>query len=78
MNILVSLGEYFTASVKAQVGQGRRDGADDVIRAVLHLLEEQEAKFIAMRAALVHGEHSGVSTRDVRDVWGGCERWRVR
>jgi antitoxin ParD1/3/4 len=33
-----------------------------VVRAALRLLEEQEAKLAALRAALIEGEQSGPST----------------
>jgi antitoxin ParD1/3/4 len=61
-NTSVSLGEHFSSFVEAQVGQGRYSSASDVVRAGLRLLEEQEAKLEALRAALVEGEQSGPST----------------
>jgi len=61
-NTSFSLGEHFGAFVAAQVEQGRYSNASDVIRAALRLLEEQEAKLAALRAALVEGEQSGPST----------------
>jgi antitoxin ParD1/3/4 len=57
-----SLGEHFNSFVEAQVGQGRYSSASDVVRAGLRLLEEQEAKLEALRAALIEGERSGPST----------------
>ena len=39
------------------------------MRAALRLLEEQEAKLTTLRAALVQGEESGVSKRNVREIW---------
>ena len=68
-NTSISLGEHFTSFVEAQVGQGRYSSASDVVRAGLRLLEEQETKLAALRAALVEGEDSGVSSRNVRDIW---------
>ena len=61
-NTSVSLGDHFTAFVEAQVEQGRYSNASDVLRAGLRLLEEQEAKLAALRAALIEGEQSGPST----------------
>ena len=61
-NTSFSLGEHFSSFVEAQVGQGRYSSASDVVRAGLRLLEEQEAKLAALRAALIEGEQSGAST----------------
>jgi antitoxin ParD1/3/4 len=61
-NTSFSLGEHFSTFIEGQVAQGRYDNASDVIRAALRLLEEQEAKLSALRAALVEGENSGPST----------------
>ena len=61
-NTSISLGEHLTSFVEAQVGQGRYSSASDVVRAGLRLLEEQEAKLAALRAALIEGEQSGAST----------------
>ena len=61
-NTSVSLGDHFMAFVEAQVEQGRYSNASDVLRAGLRLLEEQEAKLAALRAALIEGEQSGPST----------------
>lgn len=58
----VSLGEHFTAFVETQVEQGRYSSASEVVRAALRLLEEQEAKLTALRAALIEGEQSGEAT----------------
>jgi len=57
-----SLGEHFARFVEEQVDQGRYGSASDVVRAGLRLLEEQETKLAALRAALVEGEQSGLST----------------
>jgi len=72
-NTSVSLGEHFTSFVEDQVGRGRYSNASDVMRAGLRLLEEHEAKLAALRAALVEGEQSGVSTRDARDIWAAVK-----
>jgi antitoxin ParD1/3/4 len=58
----VVLGEYFDAFVERQVQQGRYRSPDDVIEAGLRLLDEQETKLEALRAALIEGEQSGLST----------------
>jgi antitoxin ParD1/3/4 len=61
-NTSFSLGEHFNDFVEAQVGQARYSSASDVVRAGLPLLEKQEAKLTALRAALIEGEQSGPST----------------
>ena len=61
-NTSFSLGEHFNQFVEAQVGEGRYSSASEVLRAGLRLLEEQEAKLAALRAALVEGEQSGISS----------------
>jgi len=61
-NTSFSLGDHFSAFVEAKVAEGRYASASDVVRAGLRLLEEQEAKLAALRAALIDGETSGAST----------------
>ena len=61
-NTSFSLGEHFSNFIEAQVGQERYGSASDVVRAALRLLEEQEARLEALRAALIEGEQSGPST----------------
>jgi antitoxin ParD1/3/4 len=68
-NTSVSLGEHFSEFVEAQVSQGRYSSASDVVRAGLRLLEEQETKLAALRVALIEGEQSGISNRNVQDIW---------
>jgi antitoxin ParD1/3/4 len=61
-NTSFSLGDHFSDFIDGQVAQGRYDNASDVMRAALRLLEDQEAKLSALRAALIEGENSGPST----------------
>ena len=58
-NTSVSLNDHFAAFIDNQVAGGRYGSASDVVRAGLRLLEEQEAKLEALRAALEDGEASG-------------------
>lgn len=58
-NTSFSLGDHFSAFVEAQVGQGRYGSASDVVRAGLRLLEDEEKKLTALRAALIESERSG-------------------
>jgi antitoxin ParD1/3/4 len=68
-----TLGEHFSAFIEEQVLEGRYGNASEVVRAGLRLLEDQEAKLGALRAALIAGEQSGVSERDVRDIWAAMK-----
>ncbi len=61
-NTSFSLGDHFTGFIDQQVVAGRFGSASDVVRAGLRLLEEQETKLAALRAALVEGEDSGPAT----------------
>lgn len=58
----VTVGDHFAEFIERQVAQGRYESASDVVTAGLRLLEEHEAKLEALRAALIEGEQSGVST----------------
>ena len=61
-NTSVVIGDRLAAFVESQVAEGRYGSASDVVRAGLRLLEEQETRLAALRAALIEGEESGVST----------------
>jgi antitoxin ParD1/3/4 len=57
-----AVGDYFAEFIDRQVKGGRYRSASDVVQAGLRLLEEQEARLEALRAALIEGEQSGLST----------------
>lgn len=61
-NTSISIGDHFAHFVDEQVRGGRYGSASEVVRAGLRLLEEREARLHALRAALIEGETSGVST----------------
>jgi antitoxin ParD1/3/4 len=68
-NTSVSIGDHFEGFIDAQVNDGRYSSASDVVRAGLRLLEDQEVRLAALRAALITGEQSGISRRDITDIW---------
>lgn len=57
-NTSVSLGRHFEKFVGEQVTTGRFASASEVVRAGLRLLEENEAKLLALRRALIPGKES--------------------
>ncbi|HEX4180598.1 MAG TPA: type II toxin-antitoxin system ParD family antitoxin [Caulobacteraceae bacterium] len=61
-NTSFSLGDHFSFFIETQVARGRYASASDVVRTGLRLLEEQETRLEALRAALIAGEESGCST----------------
>ena len=58
-NTSVELGEEIAGFVSGQVQSGRYGSASEVIRAGIRLLQDQETKMAALRAALREGEGSG-------------------
>ena len=58
-NTSVSLGDYFTNFIDAQVQAGRYGSTSEVVRAGLRLLEEHDLKLRTLRDALIAGEESG-------------------
>lgn len=57
-NTSISLGNYFDQFVSSQVSAGRYKNVSEVIRAGLRLLEDEESKIIALRAAIQKGVES--------------------
>lgn len=52
----IALGEHFDHFIAQQLEGGRYGSASEVVREALRLLERQEAKLRALRAALNDGE----------------------
>ena len=57
----VALGPYFEDYIKEKISQGRYNNASEVIRAGLRLLEENEERIMALKAAIGEGLESGVA-----------------
>lgn len=58
-NTSISLDDHFASFLSRVVASGRYRSASEVVRAGLRLLEDEEARMSALRAALVAGEESG-------------------
>ena len=54
-NTSISLGNYFDEFVSSQVSVGRYKNVSEVIRAGLRLLEDEENKALALKAAINKG-----------------------
>lgn len=52
------LGEHFEGFIVEEVASGRYGNASDVMRAALRLLEQEEKKLEALRAAIDAGDAS--------------------
>ena len=59
-NTSVSLGSYFDEFVQQSISEGRFKNASEVIRAGLRLLEDEERKSLALKAAIQKGLESPV------------------
>jgi antitoxin ParD1/3/4 len=57
----VALDEPFSDFIDRQIAQGHYKSPAEVVQAGLRLLEKQEAKLAALRAALIEGEESGLA-----------------
>lgn len=60
-NTSVSLGDHFETFVDERVKAGRYASVSDAVRAGLRLLEQEEIRLEALRAALIKGEESGIA-----------------
>lgn len=60
-NTSISLGDYFEEFVQDRISEGRFKNVSEVVRAGLRLLEEDEHKASALRAAILEGIDSGIA-----------------
>ncbi|MBO4633948.1 MAG: type II toxin-antitoxin system ParD family antitoxin [Bacteroidales bacterium] len=56
----VALGPHFEEFIQASILSGRYNNASEVVRSGLRLLEDQEQKLAALRAAIKEGMNSGI------------------
>lgn len=61
-NTSIYLGEYFDSFVSESLSTGRYQNASEVLRAGLRLLEAEEQKIQALRAAVSEGIASSQAT----------------
>ena len=59
-NISISLDTYFENFVNEIIKEGRFNNVSEVMKAGLSLLEQEENKHQALRAALIEGKESGM------------------
>ena len=60
-NTSISIGDYFDGFIQNRISAGRFKNTSEVVRAGLRLLEEEENKIIALRAAIQEGIESGIA-----------------
>ncbi len=61
-NTSIVLGREQEDFIQSQIKKGRFGSASEAMRAGIRLLEEQELKIEALRAAIIKGEMSGPAT----------------
>ncbi|MDX6188402.1 type II toxin-antitoxin system ParD family antitoxin [Flavobacterium sp. FlaQc-52] len=58
-NRSISLGSYFENFIEDSLSNGRFKNASEVVRAGLHLLEEEESRLSILKNAIQQGINSG-------------------
>ena len=58
--VTVTLGPHYEEFIQANIAGGRFNNVSEVIRAALRLMEDEETRLAAIRAALIEGEESGI------------------
>jgi len=69
----VSLPDPMKAWVEAQVKTGHYSNASDYVRDLIRRDQEDRAQREALVQALVAGEASGVSSRDIQEIRNGVK-----
>jgi len=59
-NTSISIGDHFESFIQKEISTGRYGSASEVVRTALRLLEAEENKIKALRAAIEEGEKSGL------------------
>lgn len=59
-NTSISLGSHFDEFIRIQISEGRYKNVSEVIRAGLRMLEDEESKTQALKAAIQNGLESPV------------------
>ena len=67
-NTSVTLGEHFSSFVSSKIAEGRFESASEAVRAGLRLLETEETRLEALRAAIKEGIDSGLSEQFPEDA----------
>lgn len=65
----VSLPDAMKAWVEAQVKSGHYSNASDYVRDLIRRDQEYRDKRETLIKELIAGENSGVSERDIQDIW---------
>ena len=59
-NTSISLGNHFDQFISGQLSTGRYINVSEVVRACLRLLEDEESKIVALKAAINKGLESPI------------------
>jgi len=59
--ISINLGEHYNQFISSQVTNGRFENENDVIKAALSLLEDEDSRVLALRNAIQEGLDSGIA-----------------
>ena len=70
----ITLSEQQDAWVKARIESGDYTNDSEYIRDLIRRDQEQNAKFLALKAAIQDGLNSGISDRSVADIWAEAEQ----